>query len=152
MCRAPGGSQKEAQMNRKPNRSNSKPQKKKQKSLDSVSDWANTLRQCEAIAMKVSGKACSVFLALESQADADGYCWPLISTLQKFTEIKTRRAISRALREFEKRGIVDRVRLISKKDGYRSPNLYRIGGQIENLPSEAATRFILPAREKQEAT
>ncbi len=122
-------------MNRR--RSKPNPQKKNQ---------TKTLRQCEAIAMKVSGKACSVFLALESQADVDGYCWPLISTLQKFTEIKTRRAISRALREFEKRGIVDRVRLISKKDGYRSPNLYRIGGQIEHLPSEAAARFILRAR------
>jgi Helix-turn-helix domain len=140
-------------------RRNSKAQKKKSKLADSVSDQVKraargeTLRRCEAIAMKVSGKACSVFLALKSQADADGYCWPLISTLQKFTEIKTRRAISRACREFERLGILDRVKLVSRKNGNRSPNLYRIGGQIENLPSEAAARFILKGRgEKQEAT
>ena len=130
-------------------RRNSESQKKKRKPTDSVSNqvkrdsWAKTLRRCEAIAMKVSGKACSVFLALESQADVNGYCWPLISTLQKFTEIKTRRTISRALREFERLGILDRARLVSKKNGNRAPRLHRIGGKIDSLPSEAAARFIL---------
>jgi len=96
------------------------------------------------IAMRTSGKACSVFVALESQADTNGYCWPLIATLQKLTGIKTRRTISRALREFERLGIVDRAKLVLKERGNIAPRLCRIGGRIESLPREAAAKFTLP--------
>jgi hypothetical protein len=107
--------------------------------------------------MRTSGKACSVFVALESQADTNGYCWPLIATLQKLTGIKTRKTVSRALKEFERLGILDRAKLVLKERGNLAPRLHRIGARIESLPREAAARFILPARhaidgEKREAT
>jgi hypothetical protein len=95
------------------------------------------------IAMRTSGKACAVFVALESQANTKGYCWPLIATIQKLTGIKTRRAVSRALREFERLGILDRAKLVAKQQGNIAPRLCRIGGRIESLPREAAARFIL---------
>ena len=151
----------------KPNRSNSESQTKKRnrKSCDFLSSKQKRSRKrhsgprgrtistpssgvspARTIAMRTSGKACAVFVALESQADTNGYCWPLIATLQKLTGIKTRRTISRALREFERLGIVDRAKLVSKKRGNVAPRLCRIGGRIESLPREAAARFILPAR------
>jgi hypothetical protein len=54
-------------------------------------------------------------------------------------------------------GVLDRAKLVSRKNGARGPNLYRIGGKIESLPSGAASRFVLPANhsiegEKLEAT
>jgi hypothetical protein len=46
----------------------------------------------------------------------------------------------------EKLGVLNRARLVSKANGWRGPNLYRIGGKIESLPSEAANRFMFPPR------
>jgi hypothetical protein len=111
-----------------------------------ISTPSSGLSPARTIAMRTSGKACAVFVALESQADTNGYCWPLIATLQQLTGIKMRKTISRALREFERLGIVDRAKLVLKKRGNIAPRLCRIGGRIESLPREAAARFILPAR------
>jgi hypothetical protein len=149
----------------KPNRSTPRLQKGKRKSRDfffsqqkrspktrsgrpgrTISTPLSGMSPARTIAMRTSGKACSVFVALESQADTNGYCWPLIVTLQKLTGIKTRRTVSRALREFERLGILDRARLVSKQQGNIAPRLCRIGGRIESLPREAAARFFLPAR------
>jgi Helix-turn-helix domain len=136
------------------NRSNPKAQKKKQKRLDSASDrvkraaWAKTLRRIHPIAAKASGMACKVFMALQFHADMDGYCWPLIATLGKFTGIKKRDTIFAALRELDTLGIVDRGQLISRR-GRNSPTLYRIGGKVEELPANAAARYYLgPSRAK----
>jgi hypothetical protein len=132
-------------------RSTSKSRQKKPKLIDLVSDkarcaaWAKTLRRCEWIAMKASGTACKVFTALKIHADMDGYCWPLISTLQAGTNLKKRDTIFAALRELEALGIVDRGSLSSRK-GRNSPTLYRIGGRVEKLPPNAATQYFLNPR------
>jgi hypothetical protein len=160
-----GGQNYAGQSQVKPNRSTSRLQKRKRKSRDflssqekrspkmrsgrpgrTISTPSSGLSPARTIAMRTSGKACAVFVALESQADTNGYCWPLIATLQKLTGIKKRKTISRALREFERLGIVDRAKLVLKKRGNIAPRLCRIGGRIESLPREAAARFILPAR------
>jgi hypothetical protein len=110
--------------------------------------WAKTLRRCELIVMKASGPACKVFLALKLHANCDGYCWPLVSTLQGFTGIKKRDTIFAALRELEVQGIVYRRQLISRR-GRDSPTLYRIGREVEAVPKNAAVLYVLgPARQK----
>jgi hypothetical protein len=128
-------------------RSRSKSQKKKSSVSDNAKREARakTLRRCEAIAMKSSGRACKAFAALKFHADIDGHCWLMISTLQNSICVKRRETISRAFRELENLGVLDRARLVSKSNGCRGPNLYRIGGKIEGLPSKAAARFILHA-------
>jgi len=110
--------------------------------------WAKTLRRYELMVMKASGPACKVFLALKFHANCDGYCWPLVSTLQRFTGIRKRDTIFAALRELESLGIVYRQQLISRR-GRNSPNLYRIGRKVEAVPENADHLYVLgPARRK----
>jgi len=108
--------------------------------------WAKTLHRCHRIVRKASGTSCKVFVALLIYADLDGYCWPLISTLLKDTGIAKHETIAFALKELEALGVLDRQALSSKRSGNRAPYLYRIGGKIEKLPSNAAVRFVLPPR------
>jgi hypothetical protein len=124
------------------NPSNSKAQSEKTIDRDM---WWKTLRRISPIVAKASGTACRVFTALQSYADADGYCWPLIVTLQNFTGIKRRDTIFGALRELETLDIVFRRQLISRR-GRNSPTLYRIGRKVEKLPDNAAARYVLGPR------
>jgi hypothetical protein len=107
----------------------------------STETWAETIRRCESIVMKASGAACRVFVALKSSADSDGYCWPLVSTLAKLTGISGKKTLFRALKELEKLGVLKRAQLVSRTVGRNSPNLYRIGGRIENLPANATSYY-----------
>ena len=114
----PGGKGSTTRMNN--NSQKSKQQRQKSKSSDDItaqkirSDrWAETLRRIHPLVAKAKGSTARVFLALQSHADIHGYCWPLISTLQKFTGIKDRDTITDALRDLKFRGIIDRAYLIS---------------------------------------
>jgi hypothetical protein len=114
----------------------------------SCTAWARTLRRYELIVMKARGPACKVFLALKFHANCDGYCWPLVSTLQSLTGIRKRDTIFAALRELESLGIVYRRQLISRR-GRNSPSLYRIGRKVEAMPEKANDLYVLgPAQQK----
>jgi hypothetical protein len=116
----------------------------------SCTAWAKALRRYELIVMKASGPACKVFLALKFHANCDGYCWPLVSTLRRFTGIRKRDTIFAAFRELESLGIVYRRQLISRR-GRNSPTLYRIGREVEAVPENADDLYVLgPARPVQQ--
>lgn len=113
-------------------------------SVESRQTWAETLRHCHSAVAKASGAACKVFLALQMFADSEGYCWPLVATLQNRTNIRRDVTIYKALRELESIGVLRRRNLISQKTGQLGPNLYRIGGQkIEGLPKKARALYLL---------
>jgi hypothetical protein len=106
--------------------------------------WAEKLRKCHAVVAKARGAACKVFLALQSFADGEGYCWPLISTIQDYTNIRRDITIFDALRDLESLGVLSRRTLISRKEGRNSPTLYRIGGgKVEKLPENACKYYVL---------
>jgi hypothetical protein len=84
-----------------------------------------------------------VFLALEIHADIDGYCWPLVKKLQEVSGINRRNTIFAALRKLESVGAIRTGRLQSVFNGRRSPLLYRIGGEVELLPTNAKRLYFL---------
>ena len=62
--------------------------------------WAAKLRQVKFVALRcVSGIGFKVFAALELYCDTDGYCWPLVETIQKLIGIDRRRSIFKGLAE-----------------------------------------------------
>jgi hypothetical protein len=106
--------------------------------------WAAKLRQVKMAALRsVTGIGFKVFAALELHSDQDGYCWPLVETIQKLIGIDRRRSIFEGLAELEAEGLIDRAKLISRSRGKNAPTLYRIGGKVETLPPKAAIRYVL---------
>jgi hypothetical protein len=108
------------------------------------SAWAAKLRQVKLVALRsLTGIGFKVFAALELHSDHDGYCWPLVETIQKLIGIDRRRSIFQGLAELDEHGLIDRRKLISRGRGRNAPTLYRIGGKIENLPPNAAKHYVL---------
>lgn len=105
--------------------------------------WSKTVIRCESIVMKLSGAANKVFLCLKSHTNLDGYCWVLVSTIQTETGIKDPATITAAFEALERKSVLYRAKLVSKKNGSRAPDLYRIGRKIQHLPRKAAKRFEL---------
>jgi hypothetical protein len=76
----------------------------------------------------------------------EGYCWPLVSTLTKVTELG-RTKLFLAFRELESLGVIDRRMLISRLNGRNAPTLFRVGGKVTYLPKNAE-RYILANKRK----
>jgi hypothetical protein len=101
------------------------------------------LRRCQELVCGASGSAAKVFGALRLYENFDGYCWPLVSTLQTKTRINRRKTIFSALHELESLGVLDRGTLVSRIKGRNCPTLYRIGGKVEKLPEKARDLYAL---------
>src|ERR1700732_4800802 len=107
---------------------------------------AEILRRCQELVCGASGSASKVFGALRLYENFDGYCWPLVSTLQTKTKINRRKTIFSALHELESLGVLDRRTLVSRIKGRNCPTLYRIGGKVEKLPEKARGLYALVAK------
>ncbi len=107
---------------------------------------AKVIQRCQRIASRASGSAARTFLALLSFANAEGYCWPLASTLTEVTKLGRSRLFL-ALSELESHGVIDRRMLVSRVNGRNAPTLYRVGGKVTRLPQNAE-RYILANKRK----
>jgi hypothetical protein len=120
------------------------------KSRDKFVARAKIVSQCQRVAAGASGAAGSVLHALMSYQNADGYCWPLASSLKNDTKL-SRNSVFLALNELESLGIIDRRMLTSRVNGRNAPTLYRIGGKVTHLPGNAE-RYILANERKQKSS
>jgi Helix-turn-helix domain len=126
--------------------SNRKNKSLKNKVQEKYAARAKELLRCLRIASRASGSAARAFLGLQSFANPEGYCWPLVSTLRKETKLGRSRLFL-ALAELESLGIIDRRTLVSRVNGRNAPTLFRVGGKVTYLPKNAE-RYILANKRK----
>jgi hypothetical protein len=113
--------------------------------------WAEQVRAFHKIVAKEKGAVCRVFVALQGHADLDGYCWPLVSTIERETRL-SRNTVFAAVKRLEGLGILSRRQLVSRgSQGRNSPVLFRIGGPIKNLPEKASRLYVLQVQPQQKS-